>query len=504
MRWFFALSAGLVLSPAALSQATYPLLFVGNNVSGGVTVFRTSPTGDLTRIGNFPAGTNPQDLGVTRRGRNLVVVNATQATVEELYTFVVNPDGTLTRLHPPSLVGDGPLALNVTAGDLALVPSASERTLTSFRIENDRTVFASQVGAGQFPTHLASNAPGTLAWLCGTAGSAYIRSYRLLSGGIIELTSELPGLPGTGQGLALHPAGDVLYFSNGLGNAVSWFAIDPLGALSFRGSASNGGNSCVELAVHPTGAYLYVCNVVSDTLTVMPVAEDGSLSDAVASYSIGNDIRDVVTDGRFVYVTDESTLGGSPMGVVVFRVNVDGSLTRLATHDTAGARPQRMSLWDPRPKIYAHRAVLERGRALGGGRMDLAFSDDVHWAAAPGLVLTREEPPIRLRLRGTSPVADPAGLLVSYEASVTASPPSSIEERVEVFDVSLGRFVPVGSFVAEPGDAIRTVRLTGDLTRFVNPADHGVQARISFVPVGPLASPNWSARIDEAGWIVEL
>lgn len=119
---FCALLTTFALAAIAASQAQFKTLFVVNNVGGTVSSWRVNADGTLTLIGNYPAGTNPQDCGVTKDGRNLIVVNATQQTSEELYTFVINSDGSLTQINLPILVADGPLSLTVLPTRYTLPP----------------------------------------------------------------------------------------------------------------------------------------------------------------------------------------------------------------------------------------------------------------------------------------------------------------------------------------------------------------------------------------------
>ncbi|NUL82516.1 MAG: beta-propeller fold lactonase family protein [Armatimonadetes bacterium] len=347
MRTIIAMLA--MMSVAFCQPAGVKALYVTNNTTGTVTAFSVSPEGVLTTIGVYPAGNNPQDVGITANGRNLIVVNATAATIEEIYTFRINNDGSLTRNNTPSTIGDGPLSLNVTASGFLLVPSATNDNLTSFNIQNDATSVINTAAAGAFPTKVVST--GNFAYCTGTSGGPYIAKFNIAPNGALSVIGTPTTMPnGSAQGAVVHPNGRVLYVSSALGNYVRAHTIEPDGELTMINDANSGGNSCVELAIHPNGEWLYVCNVVSDTLTVMPINPDGSLQASTQSYLIGSDIRDVITDGQYVYVTDESTLGSSLVGVVVFRIEPNFTLTRLETYVTGGGRPQHMALWNP-PKL---------------------------------------------------------------------------------------------------------------------------------------------------------
>lgn len=300
---------GLIAACACgLAQATSPVLFVTNNASGTVSTFTRGADGSLTFVGVYPAGTNPQDCGLTLDGRNLVVVNATAQTTEEIFTFVVNADGSLTRSEPPSTISDGPLSIAVSGTNYALIPSATGDSLTSFKVIGDNTQFVHSVAAGTFPSKILVAPNSKLAFLT-DSGAREIRTFTLSGTGMLPNTDLDVLFGGSLQGLAISPDGLTLYSSTALTNHVYWLTVDyQNNTINQVSSATSGGNSCVELAVHPQGTYLYVCNVAGDTLTVMPIQSNGALSNAIYSYDIGYDVSDVVTDGRYVYVTDETSI----------------------------------------------------------------------------------------------------------------------------------------------------------------------------------------------------
>ena len=97
------------------------------------------------------------------------------------------------------------------------------------------------------------------------------------------------------------------------------------------------------MAIHPA-ATPYVCYAATRPGPYQPRRPIGSIQ----SILIGSDIRDVATDGEYVYVTDESSISGSPVGVLVYRIETDGTLTQTApAYATNGGRPQYMAVWVP-------------------------------------------------------------------------------------------------------------------------------------------------------------
>jgi 6-phosphogluconolactonase (cycloisomerase 2 family) len=356
--------ASLVLlalaATAALAQPTQKTLFVTNNVGspGSVTSFLVNPDGTLALAGtNNTVGVNPQDCGVTADNTRLIVLNATASvTTEDIYTARINPDSTITVNPVPSTVGDGPLALFVTSNDFLLVPSATADTLSAYKINFNSLSLINQAFAGAFPTKPIATPSNLSAYSIGSSSPNDVVHFTLSPAGVLTFVAGIDIAGGGGFGAAMHPSGDTLYVSTGLQNLILQYSLHPItGAPALIASHSSGGaphNSAVEIAIHPNATWLYVCHVVSDTLSVLRVNPDRSLSTTGLLYDIGSDIRDVVTDGAFVYVTDESTLEPG-VGVLVYRIEIDGSLTLLSgPTPTGGGRPQFMALAFPPPPCF--------------------------------------------------------------------------------------------------------------------------------------------------------
>jgi 6-phosphogluconolactonase (cycloisomerase 2 family) len=84
-----------------------------------------------------------------------------------------------------------------------------------------------------------------------------------------------------------------------------------------------------------TQKYVYISNNASPTLSSYTVGKDGSLTllaDVAATVSLPNDLAVALdTGGSFLYVVQSGDNGvGTTGGTVgVFKINADGSLTRL-------------------------------------------------------------------------------------------------------------------------------------------------------------------------------
>lgn len=388
MNRFVFVAATFALAAAAAAQPLQKTLFVTNNVGspGSVTSFRVNPNGTLTLAGTFNnVGVNPQDCGLTADGTRLIVLNATASvTTEDLYTARVNGDGTIVVNPSPNTVGDGPLALFITSNDFLLVPSAALDNVTSYRINFNNLTQINQAFAGAFPIKTIATPDNKFAYSIGSSSPNDVVHFTLDPAGVLAFVSATDIAGGGGFGAAMHPSGDTLYVSTGLQNLILRYTINTgTGALTLAAGHSSGGpphNSAVEIALHPAATWLYVCHVVSDTLSVLRVNPDRSLSTTGLLYDIGSDIRDVATDGTFVYVTDESTIEPG-VGVIVYRIEPDGSLTLLSgPTPTGGGRPQFMSIFS-RPAPTAFALTTPTNAATG-----VALNPMLSWQPSAGAV----------------------------------------------------------------------------------------------------------------------
>jgi 6-phosphogluconolactonase (cycloisomerase 2 family) len=345
-----ALCAGI--SAPSFAQATERTLFVTNNQGepASVTTFRVAADGVPIRIGNFNAGRLPVDCALTPSGGYLVALNGwTTTSAPNLTALKVNADGTLTSTFQSVPVGSNPLGLAINVNNVILVASAGADVLQSFVITPSGIVPVGSAPAGANPNRPVATPDGKFAYCVGPNGTDDIVIFSVSEMGALTRLGAVD-VPGVGAfGAAVHPSGDALYVSTGIDNTVRWYAINPLtGDLTFQGSIPLGGNSVVELAINPAGDTLYSAHVLSDTLRVSRISGGRSAIATNLSYLIQADIRDVLATDEFVWVTDESPLGGGQVGVVPFSKTSTGSLDQAAEAvPTNSIRPQFMALWTP-------------------------------------------------------------------------------------------------------------------------------------------------------------
>jgi 6-phosphogluconolactonase (cycloisomerase 2 family) len=354
MKAITALVATVSLSlcaSAALGQSFEKALFVTNNESGTISSLRVNYDGSLLLVGTYPVGNKPQDCAISPDGRFLVVLNSDPDTVgpEMISVFRVNLNGTLAGPIANATIPDAPLGMGMSRNGFVLAPSTASQSLESLMLGEDSVVPVGNAPAGVFPLRPISSLDSRFIYCAGSISPDDLVTFSMSTGGALARINTLDIPSAAAFGLALHPSGDKLYVSTGQNNTINWYNVNQsTGAIALGGSVNPGGNSVTELAVTPNGQWLYSIHVLSDSVNVVRINANGSLSSTGMQYNITSDARDVVTDGRFVYATDETLLGGS-VGIYGFQINQqNGSLTQLGFPTfTGGFRPQFMALWSP-------------------------------------------------------------------------------------------------------------------------------------------------------------
>lgn len=493
------LALAIATASFSLGQSAFKMLYVPNNTSGTVAAMRVNPDGTLMLLATYPAGPNPYDCVLTRDGRKLVVVNASNLTSEPVYAFDVQNSGTLVQSGPTLFVGDGTLSVAMGRDRFPILTEATQDDLLSLELlGGGGLAVVNAANAGAFPVKVVTNPAGDRAFVAGTSGNAYIYQYSISPSGVVSFLNSNATAVGTGQGLAAHPSLPIVYLSTGLGNLIFWYDYSG-GSLSLVNSMASGGNSCVDMAVHPSGRWLYVCNVVSDTLTVQPIDANGNVGGTMASYSIGNDIRDVVADDRFVYVTDESSLGGLGPGVQVYRVEPSGFLTQIMLPvNTGGTRPSHMALWAPASEFGPTGYQVLEGTYFGGGVPELQSSDNQKLR----VINDEFDSSATIDFTGTSSVLVAEYLQFTLEANATRP---DLGITISYYSYQTNSFAVIAQRVSSLLDQTYVIDSPPMPGRFVNSSSGEVRARVRWIPFSDVdAADGWGEAVDKVRWRVAM
>lgn len=309
---------GCSMSTSTTSQgSTAGFVFVSNSGSGSVSAFAMSSSGSLSPVSTpLPAGAGAEFMAFDPVHKLLFVSNQQANTVS---VFSVN-------------TGTGALA----------------------------AVTGSPFATGARPIGVAVDAMGRFAFVANQAASS-ISAFSIGTNGLLSPVPGSPFVAGNPYGLAVNPAGTVLFANNFPDsmvsdlNTVSAFQIGANGALSpvagspFATASSAGFASAIGLTVDPTGKFLFVADHMAQTVVPFSIASTGALTSVAAlpaaapSCSVSchnNPLRLTVhPNARFVYATNVQA------GTVTAFSMANGALSSMGDVAT-GAHPFGVAL-DP-------------------------------------------------------------------------------------------------------------------------------------------------------------
>ena len=315
----------------------------------GIHIFRADPgTGALTPAGVYEAGTSPSCLAVNASGTRLYSANETDRVGDDkegtVSAFAIDrADGKLKLLNTVRSGGAGPtyvslhrsgrflFVANYFGGSVSVLP-----VLPDGRLGDAADV---KVDAGKVGPARATNAPpGTFAF----SGHDRTHAHMIHSdpAGRFVLHADLgldkifvwkfdgekglltPGdppavslPPGDGpRHFHFHPNGRYLYSIQEEGSTLVLFDYDAAtGRLASRQTVSTlppgfaGSNFCSEILVSPDGRFVYAGNRLHDTVAILSVGDDGTLTFVAEEPTRGNYPRSFSFDptGNFLYCCNQ-------------------------------------------------------------------------------------------------------------------------------------------------------------------------------------------------------
>jgi 6-phosphogluconolactonase len=326
----------------------------------GIHVFRVDRiTGSLAAIGVVEMGTSPSCLALNVAGTRLYSANETDRVGDDkqgtVSAFAVNrADGRLELLNTARSGGAGPtyvsvhpgaghlLVANYFGGSVAVLPILADGRLGD---ASDVKVDAGTIG----PTQATHAPPGSFA----RSGHDRTHAHMIQAdpSGRFVLHADLgldrifvwtfdaqrgalapndpPSVslpPGDGpRHFHFHPNGRWFYSIQEEGSTIVLFDYDAAsGRLGARQTISTlppgfaGSNFCSEILVSADGRYVYAGNRLHDSIAILSVAADGSLTFGGEEWTRGNYPRSFAFDptGRFLYCCNQRA-----DVVTVFRVD---------------------------------------------------------------------------------------------------------------------------------------------------------------------------------------
>jgi 6-phosphogluconolactonase len=340
--------AGVVLAATGIAAWQTPsagrLVFIGtytgpNTDSKGIYAFRFDDrTGALTPLGLKAETTSPSFLAAGGSGRVMYAVNEVGdfkgTKAGSITSFAVAAaTGALTPLGVQSTVGGGPCHVQCDgSGRFAAVANYGGGNFAIFPVGPDGRLGASSTvvaGTGSGPdkarqegphAHQVVFDPTNKYMLAVDLGIDQILVYRFdqASGQITPndpSSARLP--PGSGpRHLAFHPDGRFIFAISELSSTITSFAWDgangalrSIGAKSTLPAGYTGQNSTAEIAVHPNGRVLYGSNRGHDSIVVMSIAPDGTLTPVEHVPTRGKTPRNFAIDpsGRWLIAANQGS-----------------------------------------------------------------------------------------------------------------------------------------------------------------------------------------------------
>ncbi|HVT13903.1 MAG TPA: hypothetical protein VHE55_16690 [Fimbriimonadaceae bacterium] len=179
-------------------------------------------------------------------------------------------------------------------------------------------------------------------------------------------------------------------------------------------------------------------------------------------------------------------------------ISNNGYITGMATDPVSGGQHAVLLIPESTRLIVPDGYSFGRGRLLAGNLASLGISDDNHFVMQAGVIPIVSDYPINVTFTGTSPVSNPSVLRFGLEASAQFS---NVSQTVELYDYSAGAFVPVDVRTATTSDSVVYLTLSNP-SRFVNPVNGQMQARIKYKNPSPEAIFLWRASLDRVVWEV--
>ena len=195
------------------------------------------------------------------------------------------------------------------------------------------------------------------------------------------------------------------------------------------------------------------------------------------------------------------TFTGLDEGAIVDQLNgIDLRITYLA-----GDGNDIALFTDPAPispTLPLGRKFLD-GFGVSGNLGSIHASDDQYWEIDPSPTSNPAKQKVDLVLVGTSPTTSPTTFSFRLESRMTGGNSGPVIQQIYFVRTSDNRKELIDSRPVTNVDETIVVTPSGDINRFVNPANGDVIVKITYItdPSGPLFT--WNVELDEAVWLID-
>jgi 6-phosphogluconolactonase len=352
-------TVGAILSIALLLLFASPMLFstaaqppkpgtvytIDNKAANSVLEFQAGPGTSLTLVGTFSthgSGTGAKltsqgAVTLTTDGRWLLVVDAGS---NQITSFQVNSDGTLTFASVTSSQGTAPISITEHDGLVYVLDNGTRTTpgnIAGFSLAHNGllTFIPGSVqplsGApNSSPEQVGFNNDGNVLVVTEKAAGA-IDTYVVGDGGVANPPSTTQSNSAGPYGFAFTPQG-YLVLSEAAAGTLSSYSVSDDGSLrTLSGSIPDFGLAPCWVTVSPDGDFAYTTNAHGGTISGYEVSGTGTLSlfSSVASKALTPTLdlafgRSDTPQNQFLYVLNGNS-------ITSFRAFSDGSIAQFAT-----------------------------------------------------------------------------------------------------------------------------------------------------------------------------
>lgn len=279
--------------------------------SGSITAFSLDiPTGKLTALNTVSSrGAAPCHLSIDQTGKFLLVANYTGGSSA---MFAIQPDGKLSAArsviqHKGSSVGPRQKephahSINVAKNNkYAIAADLGTDQMLVYNLNAKRGELTPgsdlRLKPGAGPRHFAFHPSHKFAYSVNELGSSVTAMTWNASAGLLKDIQTLSTLPSdfTGESycaeIVVHPNGKHLYASNRGHQSLAVFDIDPAtGQLTAKGQVKTGGEWPRNFNIDPTGQFVIVAHERTDSIAVLKIGADGSLTPTGEIKETGNPV----------------------------------------------------------------------------------------------------------------------------------------------------------------------------------------------------------------------
>jgi 6-phosphogluconolactonase (cycloisomerase 2 family) len=346
-----ALSALFLIAaatPAAAASPAVGAVYALTNAAGGnaVLAFERHPDGSLGELGSFATGGLGSGGGLGSQGAVVLsddgrLLVAVDAGSDEISSFTVGTDGTLTLVDRVPSGGDHPISVTVWNGLAYALNDGGAGNIAGFTIDGSGDL--APIAGSSRPLSAAGVAPAQVAFSPDGESLAVtekdtnrITTYAVDADGLAGSPTFIASAGATPFGFAFDDRGRI-FVSEAFGGAadastLSSYAVADGAAALIDGPDATTESAACWVAVTKNGQFAYTANTGSGTISGFAIAQDGSVSLITpdgATGITGGAPADLAmsANGRFLY----ARVGGASPAVAAFRVGGQGDLSPLGT-----------------------------------------------------------------------------------------------------------------------------------------------------------------------------